>query len=165
MTIISDIFEMNKAFGNDFGDFKNLNRIGLKNQMDNLYDELDELTEAIQEDHIAGIADALGDIMVFLVGGFYMAGFTEEMIEKIMKEIYVSNCTKFAEYDEDLEDTINKYKLLGIKVIESGKGKFRYVKTPPDIVQTDVNGKIYRANKFLKCVGFKEPRLQKIIFG
>ena len=154
MSIVGDIYEMNKAFGFEPG---KATEEDLKNHIQNISDEVEEGIDALNEDDMVGFLDALGDAMVFTIGGFFKAGVSEENVEKIMKTIFESNMSKFCESDENLESTIKKYNDLGIDVVESGEGKYRHVRTTQGVAQTDVNGKVYQADKFLKGVNFFAP--------
>ena len=154
MSIVGDIFTMNKAFGFEFGNATNEE---LKNSIYNVSDEVEEGVDALDEDDLVGFLDALGDAMVFTIGGFFKAGVSEEKIERIMRTIFESNMSKFCESDKNLEQTIKKYNYLGIDVVPVGEGKYRHVRTSPGDSQTDINGKVYQANKFLKGVNFFTP--------
>jgi NTP pyrophosphatase (non-canonical NTP hydrolase) len=146
------IAKMNTAFGFSkgamYGDWD-----ALASYIDNIADELDELREAISAGDHEQVRDALGDIIVFTYGGFFHIG---ENGDKDLDSIYESNMSKFIKNDEELAATIKKYADLGVEVVP--EGVYPQVKVTATTTQTGNDGKLYRGGKFLKGVGFFEPR-------
>lgn len=89
----------------------------------------------------------------------------------VLERVTQSNITKICMCEKSRDNTMNHYSDLGIDTYSK---EMTYVDEDNDISinyhvvysskeQTDINGKIYRKNKFLKCVdSFTVPNLQDL---
>lgn len=153
MSMFEDVSSLNVAFGNAKGDPLNPNWDRLESQAKNILDEYNELMEdGFAKKDITEVRDAICDILVFTLGLGHMAGLP---VELDMAAVDLSNRSKFCANPDELDATMLKYVALGIEVYADGSYPLARVKSSKE--QTDIKGNIYRANKMLKCVKFKEP--------
>lgn len=83
----------------------------------------------------------------------------------LMTRITNSNLTKICATFEECQETINNYVNKGIEVYSKYfeiEGSWIHV-VYSSKEQKDNAGKVYRANKFLKCIHFKEPVLDDLV--
>lgn len=147
------VSHMNEKFGNPKGDIDDPQWADLRNQASNILDEYNELcVDGINPKNMTEVRDAICDILVFTYGLGHLAGVD---VDRDMSKVYTSNMSKFCTNDEELQATIKKYADIGVKVVPEGEFPYAFVRSTEH--QTDINGKIYQANKFLKGVNFKEP--------
>lgn len=212
---VDKVYFINEVFGNEFGNDTKSNVI---NQAKNLYDELDEFKEALQNHDQVEVVDAIGDLLTFVYGVCYFKGMnsipvhgivpvtddvnnielhdrikaaTDYFIaavehdsdddeglgklisaikglcvyngvdeEELMTRITISNLTKICTNYEDMIATVNKYESLGVDVYAKYfqiRGVWVFVVYSAK--EQTVQGKVYRKNKFLKCIHFEEPVL------
>lgn len=218
LNAVDKVYFINEVFGNEFGaDTKD----NLINQAKNLYDELDELQEAIDDNDSNEIIDAIGDLLTFVYGVSYFRGmnsipvhsivpsddadgnqrFREKIKsdtdffiaavkydgdvnsslaqlissikglcvcngideETLMARITASNLTKICMTYEDMVETVDKYESLGVDVYAKYfkiRGVWGFVVYSSK--EQTVKGKVYRKNKFLKCIHFEEPVLDDL---
>lgn len=161
--MFKQVSHMNEVFGNQKGDYKNTDWVKLNNQCLNILDEYNELIDdGIKPRNIKEVRDALCDILVFTLGAYHMIGYDAE---KDMTEVYNSNMSKICSTQKELDETTKYYEDLDIKVYSRVKyntsitlqGVFEFGVVYSSIDQSDKNGKVYRANKFLKSVNWSEP--------
>ena len=74
-----------------------------------LQEELDELHEAIENDDLVEIADALCDIQYVLSGAVLEFGLGEKFVE-LFNEVQRSNMSKACQTKEEAERTVEHYK-------------------------------------------------------
>ena len=85
-------------------------------------------------------------------------------INSVITEIVKSNFTKLCKTKQQLDDTVKYYTDLGVEtyvresMLPQDDGSVQYV-VYSSKEQEDVNKKMYRADKFLKCIDWKEPDL------
>ena len=77
-----------------------------------LQEELNELKEAIDEQNIVEIADALCDLQYVLSGAVLEFGLGEKFV-KLFNEVQRSNMSKACENEEQAKETVNFYKQKG----------------------------------------------------
>jgi len=83
----------------------------------------------------------------------------------LMTRITNSNLTKICSTFDECQETINNYVNKGIEVYSKYfeiEGSWIHV-VYSSKEQKDNAGKVYRANKFLKCIHFKEPVLDDLV--
>ena len=145
---------MNEKFLNPKGDSSNPDWNVLLNQSKNILDEYNELIDdGIQPKDMKEVRDALCDILVFTYGAAHLVGVD---IDKDMVMVYESNMSKFCEDQVTLDATIAKYQAIGVEVRPEGEFPYAFVRSTK--YQTDIYGKEYQENKFLKGVNFFEPK-------
>lgn len=152
------VSKLNLAFGNKKGDLSAPDWDKIEAQSKNIFDEYNELMQAIDERDMVAVADAYADIAVFNEGIAHICGFNGDAV---MIEVQNSNMSKFCDTQEGLSQTYKKYTDLGICISDEGDYPLKIVRSVGE--QTDVNGKMYRANKFLKSVNFVEPDLKQFV--
>ena len=143
---------INAAFGNPKGDPLAPDWKRISDQSKNILDEYNELMDAIAAKDMTEVRDAICDILVFTLGVGYIAGVP---VNQDMDAVQVSNQSKFCGNDVEVAETVKKYADLGVETYVDGEFPMKRVKSTHE--QTDLKGAIYRANKMLKCVKFKEP--------
>jgi len=158
-TMFDEVADMNTTFGNPQGDRNNVDWARLENQAKNIKDEYDELMEAIAKRDINEVRDALCDINVFSLGAHHFIGrdATEDM-----HAVYESNMSKVCHSAADMNATLKYYRDKGVEVyarifggdgsLNSGEYAIVY-----SLKEQEVGGKVYRKDKFLKNVNWKEP--------
>lgn len=151
MTAFTDVQQLNRAFGLEYG-AKAGDWEFLENYVKNIFDEYEELLEAIAAKDVKEVRDALCDINVFSMGGHHHIGHDADAD---MKAVSDSNMSKFIPNDDVMEATIKKYADLGVVVVPGGEYPIKYVVC--EYEQVGNGGETYRANKRLKGVLFKEP--------
>lgn len=153
--MFKSVSTMNHMFGNPKGDPDNINYTKLTNQASNIFDEYQELQEAINAKDVTAIRDALCDIMVFALGAYHFIGYDAD---KDMDVVYQSNMSKFCTNEDELERTKQHYNFLGVKTYTGGTFPCAWVKSARQ--QTGEDGKNYPEGKFLKNVNWKEPKFE-----
>lgn len=86
-------------------------------------------------------------------------------IEELMRAVTKSNYTKLMFSEDEIRQTMDKYHKLGVTTyvkeytqqVEGEDIHYGVIYSSAD--QTDINGKSYRKDKFLKGVNFKEPQI------
>lgn len=147
------VSRLNVAFGNPAGDPKNPNWERLEAQAKNILDEYNELMDdGIAKKDMKEVRDAICDILVFTLGLAHMAGIP---VEADMAEVDRSNMSKFCATEEDLWETLIKYRDLGVDVYV--EGEYPMVRVKSSKAQVGLDGKEYQAFKMLKSVSFSEP--------
>lgn len=142
------VAEMNIAFGNKKGDPKNIDMMRLFRQAKNIADELSELFEAIEDDDLDGIRDALCDIHIFAYGAHHLMGLDAD---KDMDEVLTKLMTRFIKDEADKEETIAMHAPKGVtKVYFEGDYPTMVMKSAED--QPDAP-----KGKFLKSASCQKP--------
>ena len=115
-----------------------------------LQEELNELQEAINNNDIVEIADALCDIQYVLSGAVLEFGFGEKFVQ-LFNEVQRSNMSKACLSEQEAKDTLNHYKQK-----DGTEGYYKLV---------DGMYIVYRIgdNKVLKSVNYSPANLKSII--
>jgi predicted HAD superfamily Cof-like phosphohydrolase len=115
-----------------------------------LQEELNELSEAINNNDLVEVADALADIQYVLTGAVLEFGLGEKFVE-LFDEVQRSNMSKACENQQEAISTLSHYK--------KKDGTEGYYK--------ELNGKwiVYRNgdDKILKSVGYSPASLKTIL--
>lgn len=152
------VSRLNVAFGNPAGNPKAPNWERLESQAKNILDEYNELMDdGIGPKNIDQVRDAICDILVFTLGLAHMAGVP---VVEDMAEVDRSNMSKFCATEEDLWETMIKYRDLGVDTYVEGDFPMVRVKSAKE--QVGLDGKQYQAHKMLKSVSFSEPTFQPL---
>ncbi len=117
-----------------------------------LQEELNELSEAIKDNNIVEIADALCDLQYVLSGAVLEFGLGEKFVE-LFNEVQRSNMSKACSTEEEAQITLEHYK--------QKDGTEGYYKKVGDKWVTYRNGD----DKVLKSVGYSPANLESIING
>ncbi len=158
MSMAAAVARLNEAFGNPAGDPNKPNWDRLKSQAQNILDEYNELMDdGIDTKNMDEVRDAICDILVFTLGLAHMAGVP---VEEDMAEVDRSNMSKFCADEDDMTETLMKYRDLGVDVYIEGDFPMLRVKSSKQ--QTGLDGKVYQARKMLKSVSFSEPKFRKL---
>ena len=78
-------------------------------RIDLIQEELNELKEAINNNDIVEVADALCDIQYVLSGAVHEFGMSEKFV-RLFNEVQRSNMSKACETKEEAESTVKYYK-------------------------------------------------------
>lgn len=117
-----------------------------------LQEELNELKQAIEDNDLVEIADALADIQYVLCGAILEFGLKDKF-NTLFDEVQRSNMSKACNSQQEALATLSHYKQK-----DGTEGRYE-----------EVNGKyiVYRSadNKVLKSVGYSPASLQDIING
>jgi len=117
-----------------------------------LQEELDELSQAIKENDLVEIADALCDLQYVLSGAVLEFGLGDKFVE-LFNEVQRSNMSKSCDTMKEALATLSHYKKK-----DGTEGNYK-----------EVNGKyvVYRNadNKVLKSVNYSPTSLKNIIEG
>lgn len=152
------VAKLNVAFGNSAGNPNNPNWERLESQAKNILDEYNELMDdGIHAKNMDEVRDAICDILVFTLGLAHMAGVP---VEEDMAEVDRSNMSKFCSDEDELTETLIKYRDLGVDVYVDGD--FPMVRVKSSKQQTGLDGKLYQAHKMLKSVSFSEPKFRPL---
>jgi len=113
-------------------------------------EELDELKEAIQNNDLVEVADALCDIQYVLSGAVLEFGLGEKF-KALFDEVQRSNMSKACETEEEAQQTVDFYK--------SEKGTDGYYE------ERDGKWLVYRNgdNKTLKSINYSQADLKAIL--
>ena len=115
-------------------------------------EELNELKQAIEDNDLVEIADALADIQYVLCGAILEFGLKDKF-NTLFDEVQRSNMSKACNSQQEALATLSHYKQK-----DGTEGRYE-----------EVNGKyiVYRSadNKVLKSVGYSPASLQDIING
>ena len=117
-----------------------------------LQEELNELSEAIKNNDLVEIADALCDLQYVLSGAVLEFGLGEKFVE-LFNEVQRSNMSKACSTEEEAQRTLEHYK--------QKDGTEGYYKQIGDKWVTYRNGD----DKVLKSVGYSPASLSSIING
>ena len=152
------VSSLNEAFGNPKGDPHNPNWERLKSQAQNILDEYNELMDdGINVKNMQEVRDAICDILVFTLGLAHMAGVP---VVEDMEAVDKSNRSKFCADEDDLWETMIKYRDLGVSTYVDGE--FPMVRVKSSKEQVGLDGKLYQAHKMLKSVSFIEPKFKPL---
>jgi predicted HAD superfamily Cof-like phosphohydrolase len=117
-----------------------------------LQEELNELKQAIEDNDLVEIADALADLQYVLSGAILEFGLKEKF-NTLFDEVQRSNMSKACSTQQEALATLSHYKQK-----DGTEGRYE-----------EVNGKyiVYRSvdNKVLKSVGYSPASLEDIIKG
>lgn len=151
---------MNEAFGNPRGNPHSIDWARIEKQAFNIAgnhekDEYGELLAAVKAKDVDAARDAFADIIVFALGGFHLMGFNgDDDITEVLRAVM----TRFCRDRAHLADTVQHYTDLGVKVYCGGEFPRAWVKS--ERTQTDKNGERYAEGKFLKALGYEQPKLK-----
>lgn len=113
------------------------------------------------------IASEMYRLMYFTIAFVYDSVDNESLdFIEVLREVTSSNISKVCVTDEDMHDTVNYYSDLGVETytLEMAHDGLEYYVVYSSKEQFDVNGKVYRRDKFLKSYnGFFEPNLEKFV--
>lgn len=85
-------------------------------------------------------------------------------IEEVINRVTKSNMSKLCKTKEQLDNTVKFYRDLGVDIyikespVNQDDGSYQYIVY--SACEQTVKGKVYRANKFLKCIDWFEPNLE-----
>ncbi len=117
-----------------------------------LQEELNELSQAIKDNNIVEVADALCDLQYVLSGACLEFGLGDKFVE-LFNEVQRSNMSKACNSIQEAVDTIDHYKK----------------KDGTESTYREVNGKwiVYRTidDKVLKSINYSPANLEKILNG
>lgn len=114
-----------------------------------LQEELNELKQAIADNDLVEVADALCDLQYVLSGAVLEFGMGEKFVE-LFDEVQRSNMSKACATEEEAKATVAKYEREGIAVVYEKSGeKFNVYR------QAD--------NKVLKSINYSPVDLQSIL--
>lgn len=117
--------------------------------------EVLELLLAIQARDIVKVRDSLCDIMVFALGGFHIAGFDADAD---MEAVLDGVMTRFCRDQEELDATVAHWADKGVQHVYT-EGVFPRMCVKVSFDQVSNTGERFPRGKFLKSVGYKEPKL------
>ena len=148
------VLEFHKASGHPVGTkIKLLSKERMLQRIKFIQSELNELKDAVEEDNLVEIVDALEDIRYFVDGTHVEMG-TNGIVDSIFHEIHYSNMSKFCSTEEEVEKSILNLSLLEPEEI------FIYKEIAPLIyVIYDSN------NKVRKGITYRKPDLKPIIYA
>ena len=114
-----------------------------------IQEELDELREAVDNDNIIGVADALADLQYVLSGAVLEFGLGS-MFKDLFDEVHRSNMSKACANLKEAADTKEKYAKEGVET---------YFK------EVDGTYLVYRAydHKILKSINYSPANLAQIV--
>jgi predicted HAD superfamily Cof-like phosphohydrolase len=115
-----------------------------------LQEELDELAQAIKDNDLVEIADALCDIQYVLSGAVLEFGLGEKFVE-LFNEVQRSNMSKACSTEEEAQTTLEHYK--------QKDGTEGYYKQVGDKWVTYRNGD----DKVLKSVGYSPANIKSML--
>ncbi|TWR26212.1 hypothetical protein FPZ42_11335 [Mucilaginibacter achroorhodeus] len=115
-----------------------------------LAEEVKELQEAVEDNNLVEIADALADIQYVLAGAILEFGLADKFKE-IFDEVHRSNMSKACKSEEEANSTIAYYKA------KDGSGSYA--------LQEEDRFLVYRTtdNKTLKSINYSPADLKSII--
>lgn len=145
------VADMNKAFGNPEGNRQAINWDRIESQCKNIFDEYQELMQALAKRDLDAVRDALGDINVFSYGASHLLGVDgDEDLTTIVDAVM----TRFIKDDDDYLKTIQLHSAKGVTQVEfSGEYPTMVMKSGCD--QPDAP-----KGKFLKSASYSEPRFK-----
>jgi len=95
-----------------------------------------------------------------------LCGFYKTDVDLLIQKVTDSNMSKLCLDQVDTEATLNFYRDKGVDVYSKESPLFQENGSPYYVVysskEQEVQGKVYRAHKFLKCVNWFEPDLSDI---
>ena len=106
-----------------------------------IFEEADELYEAIQGKSLNDIADAVGDLYFVVTQMAMVCGLNPE---ELVKKVYDSNMSKLCKTEDEAIQTVSVYLQKGIKTYIEQKDEYFIIKRSED-------------GKVLKSINFKEP--------
>ncbi len=120
-----------------------------KLRVDLLQEELDELKEAIKDNDLVEVADALSDLQFVLNGAVLEFGMSDKF-DDINDEVYRSNMSKACKNKEEVQLTQKFYLNRGIETIVEENDNVHIVKRKSD-------------NKILKNINYSHAKIKKIL--
>lgn len=139
------VAEMNNAFGNPKGNPSNINWSKLTNQCKNILDEYNELLEALDNQDIEAVRDALCDIQVFVNGAQHLIGVDGDAD---MQAVIDGVMTRFIKDPFDKDATVALHAAKGVTAVyfegEYPKMVMKSASNQPDAPQ----------GKFLKSASY-----------
>ena len=116
-----------------------------------LQEELDELKEAVENNDLVEVADALVDLQYVLTGTVLAFGIDELRFDKLFHEVHKSNMSKVDDTWAEAKDTQDAYYKKGIiSYVEMNKQEKWLVKRAVD-------------DKVLKSLKYKAPDLKQFL--
>jgi predicted HAD superfamily Cof-like phosphohydrolase len=114
-----------------------------------LAEELKELEEAIKQNDIVAVADALCDLQYVLSGAVLEFGLGEKF-KDLFDEVQRSNMSKTCKNEQEAKDTVAHYNVKGVECYYQQSGNHFLVYRTED-------------NKTLKSVNYSEADLKRIV--
>lgn len=147
---VDAVKEFHQVFSHEIGEKPQILSLGnLEFRKNFILEELKELEEAVANNDIVGVADALGDLQYVLDGAFLNCGL-HNYKDAIIEEIHTSNMTKVCKTEEQLKISMDWFKQAGIEVYYESVEDYHIIKRLND-------------NKVLKPIGYKSPNLKKVL--
>lgn len=146
-TSFQRVAEMNTAFGNPRGYYRNVNFDGLMSQCENILDEYNELMDAIVARDKDKIRDALCDIQVFAMGAQHKLGVNGD---EDMDDVVDGVMTRFVKDEADLLATQAKHFANGIVHVYI-EGEY-----PKMVLKSSCDQPDAPKGKFLKSASYKD---------
>lgn len=106
-----------------------------------IYEESDELDDAIQNKSLNEIADAIGDLYFVVTQMAMVCGLNPK---ELVQKVYDSNMSKLCLTEDEAIQTLSAYLQKGIKAYIEQKDEYFIIKRKED-------------DKVLKSIKFKEP--------
>jgi len=110
-------------------------------------EELAELKEALAAKNLEGVCDATGDLVWVVVRLKLHFGLDPD---KIMKAVSESNFSKADYYEQDAFGTFEKYRMVGVEVVQKQVGNAILTYRKSD-------------GKLLKSINFQEPNFKECL--
>lgn len=139
------IAEMNTAFGNPRGNASNINFQRLTHQCMNIDDEFQELLDALANQDVDAIRDALCDIQVFASGAQHLIGVDADLD---MHAVIDGVMTRFIKDIYDKDASIAMYAAKGVTQVYF-EGEY-----PKMVMKSTVNQPDAPKGKFLKSASY-----------
>lgn len=131
---------------------------------DDIKNLIDAIIESIQEK--ASATDILAEIVSLDTYLMSLAAFYKVDVTKLIQKVTDSNMSKLCLNDADTAATLKFYRDKGVDVYSKDSPLLQSNGKPFQVVYSSseqtVQGKVYRAHKFLKCVNWFEPDLYDI---
>lgn len=127
-------------------------------------DRIDAIIVSIQDkSSIDEMMDEIVSLDSYLMS---LAAFYNADVTSLIQKVTDSNMSKLCLNDADTEATLNFYRDKGVDVYSNNSPLIQENGQPFQVVYSSreqtVDGKVYRAHKFLKCVNWFEPDLYDI---
>lgn len=166
--LLSQVNEFMKVMGQEMPTLPCIPSIKVQQLRYNLIEEENkELIDAVEDDNLVEIADALCDLLYVTLGAFTAYGFSEELVEELFDEVQRSNISKVSHTQEEAQATIDKLvsqdieNRLNENILVPDKFKNN------EYVMFEIGGYwiVNRVsdNKTMKSINFSEPKLKPIL--
>ena len=118
-------------------------------------EELEELEKAIQEKDTKEVLDAIGDFEFTKWQLYSDLGVNTNLVNKIVKQVFISNMSKGCRTKEEVEATIKHYNNKGIETIVDNED--------PNFMLVFQNSGEKEGKLLKNVIRFEEPDFEKII--